>query len=95
MSGVLIGVRSDFQIRLLNAKDGLPHHLPLNNVISWVADMNGEGVNVSCTNMTASRLMIIVSNFAINVLIVWDWRTGEVVRVVDSRLVSVLITPLL
>jgi hypothetical protein len=83
--------RSDFQIRLLNAKDGSPHHLPLNNVISWVADMNGEGVNVSCTNMTASRLMIFVSTFAGNILIVWDWRTGQIVRVIDFRLVSTLI----
>jgi hypothetical protein len=54
--------------------------------------MNGEGLDVSCTNMTASRLMIFVSTFAANVLIVWDWRTGQVVRVIDFGVVSTLIS---
>jgi hypothetical protein len=62
-------------------------------VISWVADMSGEGVDVSCTNMTASRLMMFVSTFTVNVLVVWDWRSGTVVRVIDFWAVSTLNLP--
>jgi hypothetical protein len=44
--------------------------------------------------MTASTLVILVSTSAVKVLIVWDWRTGDIVRVIDFRLVSTLIPPL-
>ena len=71
-----------FQIRILNAKDGTPHHLPLNNIISWDTELNNEDVYIPCARMTTSRLMIFASTYMTNVLIVWDWKAGGVVRVI-------------
>ena len=71
-----------FQIRILNAKDGTPHHLPPNNIISWDTELNNEDVYIPCARMTASRLMIFASTYMTNVLIVWDWKAGGVVRVI-------------
>jgi len=44
-------------------------------------------------NMTASRLMIFVSTPTVDVLVVWDWRIGDIVRVIDLLLVPTLIPP--
>ena len=41
--------------------------------------------------MTASRLMLFVSTSSGNTLIVWDWRSGSVVRVFDFLLTLALI----
>lgn len=90
-SGALT-IRSAFQIRFLNAKDGLPHHLSP-NVILWNPQLYGATPGASCAKMTASRFMLFVSMSTIKFLIVWDWRTGDVVRVTDFWLISALIPP--
>ena len=74
---------SVFQIRLLNAKDGSPHHLPLNNTIRWDTGFNNGLLGVRCTKMTASRLLVSFSVSAIDMFIVWNWRTGNPVGVSD------------
>lgn len=71
--------------------DGSPHHLPLDNVILWDAGFSVAGARVQCARITASRLMLFVSTIKANVLIVWDWRTGGVVRASGFRLVAALI----
>ena len=55
--------------------------------------MNDEGVGVGCVGMTASRLMVSISLRAVGVLVVWDWRIGDIVRAIDFRSVHTLIHP--
>jgi len=87
---------SDFQIRLHDIKNGLPHHLPLNTVIPLRTDNLGDNdVSVPYTGMTASRLMIFASAHPADVLVVWDWRIGDIVRAIDFRLVPILIPSIL
>jgi len=45
---------------------------------------NGN-VGVRCLRMTASRLMFCVFVSSFEMLFVWNWRTGNVVRVTDPR----------
>ena len=74
----------------------MPHHLPLNTFISWRTDDLGDNdVSVPYTGMTASRLMIFATTHPTDVLVVWDWRIGDIVRAIDFRLVPTLITPVL
>jgi len=65
--------------------DGSPHHLPLNSVITLDTELRAERVDVRvrCVNMTASRLMVSVATQAVDVLVVWNWRIGDVVRGID------------
>ena len=65
----------------------MPHQLPRNNVITWDTGLEDKTVAVPNVNMTASRLMILVSTFAVDILVVWNWRIGDIVRVSDLLLV--------
>jgi len=52
-------------------------------------------VLVRYTGMTTSRLMVFTSTSPVDVLVVWAWRVGDVVRVIGFRLVPSLIPPVL
>ena len=53
-----------------------PHHLPQNGVMLWATALADETVVIPCTVVTTSRLMIPVVTAAVDVLIIWNWRTG-------------------
>ena len=77
---------SVFQIHLCDMNDGSPHPPPLNSTISChtePGDLGDDNPSVLYTGMTASRLMIFASASPADVLVVWDWRVGDVVRTID------------
>ena len=84
-------MRRCVDVHLLNIMDGSPYYAPPSNVIRWSFPMLVGGVSIGRLVMTSSRLMMCISLWetsydgeVVGRILVWDWRTGDLVRV--SRL---------
>jgi hypothetical protein len=82
-------VRRCIDVHLLNLTDGLPYRVPPSNVMRLSLHMVILEVSVGQLAITGSRLMMYVSRWEtipddmeeIGRILVWDWRTGDLVRV--------------
>jgi hypothetical protein len=75
-------------VHLLDLLDGSPHKIPLMQVLQLNSGDSQTQTTVINAQISGSRIALVV-DFALScfdeecpkVLIVWDWRTGEVVGV--------------
>lgn len=93
LSQRLIVCRS-IRIHLLDLLDGSPHRAPHSNVIVWRYPSGVEGAKTQGLALAGSRLMLYVFlrystrpggpvGFGV---VLWDWKTGELVRIPWLRL---------
>jgi hypothetical protein len=83
-------VRRCIDVHLLNLTDGSPYRVPPSNVTRLSCHIVILEVDVGQLAITGSRLMMYVTNRletsphageAVGRILVWDWRTGDLVRV--------------
>ena len=84
MGSVRLILSSSINIHLLNLLNGSPHEVPRKKVLPLDLGKNG-GASVTSMQISSSRIALVVDFWKHNVveqhkeLIVWDWRTGNMV----------------
>ena len=88
----LIG-HSSIRIHFLNLRDGSPYCAPPSNVIVWEFPPGAEPIINDLIAITGSRVAMHISYYdedlpgdaLIRMILVWDWKTGELVRSCSSN----------
>lgn len=76
------------RMHLVNLRDGSPYYPPPSNIITWEFPPGVHSVTREGMAITGSRLMLYTTSWgeeltneaAVRWVVVWNWKTGEVVR---------------
>jgi len=86
---------SFLRIHLLNLRDGSPYCAPPFDVITWVASRDMPQIWSEKLSITGSRIMLCFSHNNVimpDQVLVWDRKTGNLVRILQLRGSHVLLT---
>jgi len=93
-------LRRCINVHLLSLLDGTPHEVPQQKVLELDLECDGFHNWIIDKKISESRIAIMVESLSLvterysEVLIVWDWRTGKVVRNFSSWRTALDLTPI-